>query len=167
MYADLIRETNRRHLLTVLDGEGERWGLGSRPSRTLVTSNMREAESLVGREFVDDADLASGLDEIAALGARNVIITLETGLHALRKDRNEIRLKPPRLRWSRPRGRRGRPTLLAGFISARAAGKPFADAVRMAVGAAPASALEAGAGRGTSARRAAWPDSSPSTASTP
>jgi fructose-1-phosphate kinase PfkB-like protein len=38
-------------------------------------------------------------------------------------------------------------TLLAGFLSARAAGRPFEDAVKVAVGAGAASVLEAGAGR--------------------
>lgn len=148
VYADLIREANRRHLLTVLDAEGEALRLGIKAEPYLVTPNMREAESLVGREFVDDADLASGLDEIAALGARNVIITLATGCYALlREDRTEIRVRataPP----VEPTSAVGAgDTLLAGFISARAAGKPFDDAIKIAVGAGAASVLEAGAGR--------------------
>jgi 1-phosphofructokinase family hexose kinase len=148
VYADLIREANRRHLLTVLDAEGEALRLAIQAEPYLVSPNMREAESLVGREFVDDADIASGLDEIAALGARNVLITLETGCYALlREDRTEIRLRataPP----VEPISAVGAgDTLLAGFISARAAGKTFEDAVRIAVGAGAASVLEAGAGR--------------------
>ena len=105
VYAGLIREANRRHLLTVLDAEGEALRLGIKAEPYLVTPNMREAESLVGREFVDDADLASGLDEIAALGARNVIITLETGCYALlREDGPRSACARPRRRSSRSRG---------------------------------------------------------------
>ena len=148
VYAELIRETNRRHLLSVLDAEGEALRLGIKAEPYLVTPNMREAEALVGREFTDDADLAAGLDEIAALGARNVIITLETGCYALlREDRNEIRLRATAPPVEAISAVGAGDTLLAGFIAARVAGKPFEDAVRTAVGAGAASVLEAGAGR--------------------
>jgi 1-phosphofructokinase family hexose kinase len=148
VYAELIREANRRHLLTVLDAEGEALRLAIQAEPYLVTPNMREAESLVGREFVDDADIASGLDEIAALGARNVLITLETGCYALlREDRTEIRLRATAPAVEAISAVGAGDTLLAGFISARAACKPFEDAVRIAVGAGAASVLEAGAGR--------------------
>jgi 1-phosphofructokinase family hexose kinase len=148
VYADLIREANRRHLLTVLDAEGEALRLAIQAEPYLVSPNMREAESLVGREFVDDADIASGLDEIAALGARNVLITLATGCYALlREDRTEIRLRATAPSVEAISAVGAGDTLLAGFISARTAGKPFQDAVRIAVGAGAASVLEAGAGR--------------------
>jgi fructose-1-phosphate kinase PfkB-like protein len=102
----------------------------------------------VEREFTDDADLAAGLDEIAALGARNVIITLETGCYALlREDRTEIRLRATAPPVEAISAVGAGDTLLAGFIAARVAGKPFEDAVRIAVGAGAASVLEAGAGR--------------------
>jgi 1-phosphofructokinase family hexose kinase len=148
IYAELIREANRRHLLSVLDTEGEALRLGIRAEPYLVSPNLREAESLVGREFGDDADLASGLDEIAALGARNVIITMETGCYALlREDRTEIRLRATAPPVEAISGVGAGDTLLAGFLAARAAGRPFEDAVRVAVGAGAASVLEAGAGR--------------------
>jgi fructose-1-phosphate kinase PfkB-like protein len=148
VYAELIREANRRQLLTVLDTEGEALRLGIEAEPYLVSPNMREAEGLVGHEFVDEEDLASGLDEIAALGARNVLITLEAGCYALlREDRTEIRLRataPP----VEPISAVGAgDTLLGGFIAARAAGRPFEEAVKIGVGAGAASVLEAGAGR--------------------
>jgi 1-phosphofructokinase family hexose kinase len=148
IYAELIREANRRHLLSVLDTEGEALRLGIRAEPYLVSPNLREAELLVGREFGDDADLASGLDEIAALGARNVIITMETGCYALlREDRTEIRLRATAPPVEAISAVGAGDTLLAGFLAARAAGRPFEDAVKVAVGAGAASVLEAGAGR--------------------
>ena len=148
VYAELIRDANRRHLLTVLDTEGEALRLAIQAEPYLVSPNMREAEALVGREFVDDPDLASGLDEIAALGARNVIITLEHGCYALlREDKTEIRVRATAPPVEAISGVGSGDTLLAGFIAARAAGKPFEDAVKTAVGAGAASVLEAGAGR--------------------
>jgi len=101
LYAELIREGNRRGLMTVLDSEGEALRLGIEAEPYLVAPNLREAESLVGHEFVDAEDLTSALDEIADLGARNVLITLDTGCYGLfREERAEnirIRARAPRL----------------------------------------------------------------------
>lgn len=147
-YADMIRETNRRHVLTVLDAEGEVLRLGVAAEPHLVAPNVREAEALVGHEFNDDEDLTHGLDEIATLGARNVLITLETGCYGLvRDDREEhrVRATAPRLEPVSQVG--AGDALLAGFIAAREAGRPVEEAVRSAVAAGAASVLEAGAGR--------------------
>jgi 1-phosphofructokinase/tagatose 6-phosphate kinase len=148
IYAELIRDANRRGLLTVLDSEGEALRLGIEAEPYLVAPNLREAESLVGHEFVDDEDLATGLDEIAELGARNVLITHETGCYALlREDRNQFRLRA-RAPELEPVSRIGAgDTLLAGFLAARVGGKSFEDAVRTAVAAGAASVLETGPGR--------------------
>jgi tagatose 6-phosphate kinase len=149
IYAELIREGNRRGLLTVLDCEGEALRLGVEAEPYLVAPNLREAEALVGHEFVDEEDLSAGLEEIAALGARNVIITLETGCYALfRPERGEevrLRARGPRLEPISTVG--AGDTLLAGFIAARVGERSFEDALRGAVAASAASVLEAGPGR--------------------
>jgi 1-phosphofructokinase family hexose kinase len=147
-YGELIREANRRGVATILDAEGEALRLGVEAEPHLASPNMREAEQLVGHEFSDSEDLAGGLDEIAELGARNVLITLETGCYALlREDRQDVRIRAeaPILE---PVSRVGAgDTLLAGFVAARLAGRLFEDAVRAGVGAGAASVLEAGPGR--------------------
>jgi fructose-1-phosphate kinase PfkB-like protein len=102
----------------------------------------------VGHEFSGDDDLITALDEIADLGARNVIITTEAGCYALfREDRTEIRLQAsaPHLEPISEVG--SGDALIAGFISARVAGKPYSEAVRAGVATGAASVLEAGAGR--------------------
>ncbi|MDQ3669034.1 MAG: 1-phosphofructokinase family hexose kinase [Actinomycetota bacterium] len=147
-YAEMIREANRRHVLTVIDAEGEALRLAVEAEAYLVSPNVREAEALVGHEFNDDDDLTNGLDEIAALGARNVLITLETGCYALlRDDREEHRVRAlaPRLEAVSRVG--AGDTLLAGFIAAREAGRSVEEAVRSAVAAGAASVVEAGPGR--------------------
>jgi fructose-1-phosphate kinase PfkB-like protein len=113
-----------------------------------VSPNLREAEALAGHEFVDEEDRASGLDEIAELGARNVLITGEDGCYALlREDRHEIRLRAraPQLEPTSTIG--AGDSLLAGFLAARVAGRSFEDAVRSAVAVGAASVLEPGPGR--------------------
>jgi 1-phosphofructokinase family hexose kinase len=148
-YAELIRDANRRDLLTVLDSDGEPLRLGIEAEPWLVAPNLREAEALVGHEFLDGNDLAGGLDEIAELGARNVIITLDTGCYALlREERGEevrLRARGPQLEAVSNVG--AGDTLLAGFIAARSNGRAYEEAVRTAVGAGAASVLEAGPGR--------------------
>jgi len=147
-YAETIRELNRRQVLTVLDTEGEALGLGVQAEPYLVSPNVNEAESLVGHEFNDGADLASGLDQIAELGARNVLITLQTGCYAYVRDGGEVH----RVRGSLPRldpvstiG--AGDTLLAGFLAARVGGRSVEESVRAAVAAGAASVLEPGPGR--------------------
>jgi 1-phosphofructokinase family hexose kinase len=147
-YAEVVRDAGRRQQLAIVDADGEplRLAVGAEPY--LVSPNMSEAEALVGHEFVDEEDLATGLDEIAELGARNVLITLTTGCYALlREDRHESRLRAraPDLEAISAIG--AGDTLLAGFLAARVAGRSFEDAVRSAVAAGAASVLEAGPGR--------------------
>ena len=147
-YGELVRDLNRRQLLTVVDTEGEPLRLAVEAEPYLVSPNQQEAEALVGHEFVDDEDLVAGLDEIARLGARNVLITLETGAYALlREDRTELRVRAQAPRVEPVSIVGAGDTLLAGFLAARVGGKPFDEAVRAAVAAGSASVLEAGAGR--------------------
>jgi 1-phosphofructokinase/tagatose 6-phosphate kinase len=149
LYADLIREANRRGLMTVLDSEGDALRLGIEAEPYLVAPNLREAEALVGHEFVDGEDLTSALDEIADLGARNVLITLDTGCYGLfreeRADNVRVRARAPRLEAVSTVG--AGDTLLAAFIAARMNDRSYEDAVRSSVAASAASVLEAGPGR--------------------
>jgi 1-phosphofructokinase family hexose kinase len=147
-YGDLIRELNRRGVSTVLDAEGESLRLGTAAEPFLVSPNQREAESLVGQEFHEEQDYIQGLDDIAELGARNVLITQETGCFALvREDREVKRLhaEAPRIEPVSSVG--SGDVLLAAFLAARAADKPIEEALRTAVGAGAAATLEVGAGR--------------------
>ncbi|MGH3052474.1 MAG: 1-phosphofructokinase family hexose kinase [Gaiellaceae bacterium] len=147
-YGELIREANRRGVATILDAEGEALRLGLEAEPHLVSPNMREAEGLVGHEFSDSEDLAGGLDEIAELGARNVLITLETGCYALlREDREDIRIRADAPVVEAVSRVGAGDTLLAGFVASRLTGRPFEEAVRAGVGAGAASVLEAGPGR--------------------
>jgi 1-phosphofructokinase family hexose kinase len=147
-YADLIRELNRRDVRTVLDSEGEPLRLGTEAEPYLVSPNEREAEALVGQEFHERDDFLMALDAIAELGARNVLLSEETGCFALlREDKRQRRFQAfaPRLEAVSPVG--SGDVLLAGFLAAHYGGKSFEDALRSAVAAGAASTLEVGAGR--------------------
>lgn len=147
-YGEVVRELNRGQLLAVLDSEGEPLRFGVEAEPYLVSPNQQEAEALVGHEFVDEEDLAAGLHEIARLGARNVLITLESGCYALlREDKTELRVRAEAPLVEPVSVVGAGDTLLAGFLAARIGGKPFDECVRAAVAAGAASVLEAGAGR--------------------
>jgi 1-phosphofructokinase/tagatose 6-phosphate kinase len=146
-YAEAIRDLSRLHVPSALDCEGEalRYGLEAEPF--LVSPNQAEAEALVGQEFHDDEDFVIALDEIAARGARNVLITTEGGCYALlREDKtvHRYRVEAPRVE---PISRVGAgDTLLAGYIAAWAAGRSRDGCLRQAVAAGAASVLVLGAG---------------------
>lgn len=147
-YAEAIRELNRRGVLTVLDSEGEPLRLGTQAEPFLVSPNDREAEGLVGQEFHDDDDFLGGLEAIAQLGARNVLITRESGCWALLRSERE----PRRYRALAPRmdpisAVGSGDVLLAGFVAARLEERSDEEALRAAVAAGAASTMQLGAGR--------------------
>ncbi|HUK44650.1 MAG TPA: 1-phosphofructokinase family hexose kinase [Gaiellaceae bacterium] len=146
-YAEVIRDLSRRQIPSALDCEGEALRVGLEAEPFLVSPNQAEAESLVGQEFHDDEDFLLALDGIADRGARNVLITTETGCYALlREDRtvHRYRVEAPRLE---PVSRVGAgDTMLAGFVAAWEAGRGHEQMLREAVAAGAASVLMLGAG---------------------
>src|SRR5262249_57149272 len=90
-YGEVIRELSRRQVPTVLDSEGEPLRLGLEAEPFLVSPNQREAEALVGQEFYEQQDFGYALEHIAELGARNVLITNESGCFARLRDGRKTR----------------------------------------------------------------------------
>jgi 1-phosphofructokinase/tagatose 6-phosphate kinase len=147
-YAEAIRDLNRRGVETFLDSEGQPLRLGTEAEPFLVSPNRLEAEALVGQEFDGDEDFLMALDAIAEMGARNVIITHDSGCFArFREERRvrRVRVLAPRVEALAPAG--SGDVLLAGFVGARFAGEATADALRRGVAAGAVSTLEVGAGR--------------------
>ena len=133
----------------MLDTEGEPLRLGVEAEPDLVSPNQREAEELVGQEFEDEEDFLMALDAIAELGARNVLITPETGCFALLREDRSVRAPAGRRRRASSRSRPSvRATCCSRSSSRRAsARRPAEEALRQRVGAGAASVLEVGAGR--------------------
>ena len=147
-YAEAIHDLARRQVPCALDCEGEPLRIGLEGEPFLVTPNQAEAEDLVGQEFHDDEDFVLALDQIADRGARNVLITTESGCYALlREDKtvHRYRVDAPRVEAISRVG--SGDTLLAGFAAAWAAGRGYDEAMREGVAAGAASTLELGAGR--------------------
>jgi 1-phosphofructokinase family hexose kinase len=147
-YAEAVRELNRRGAKTVLDSEGEPLRLGVQAEPLLVSPNQREAEAIVGQEFHDDDDFVTGLETIAEMGARNVLITRETGCWALlRADRQASRYRASAPRVEPISAVGSGDVLLAAFVAARLDGRSHEEALRSAVATGAAATLELGAGR--------------------
>ena len=114
----------------------------------LVSPNEREAEALVGQEFNDDDDFLTGLETIVELGARNVLITRESGCWALlRNERQATRYRAAAPLVDPISAVGSGDVLLAAFVAARLDGRSDEEALRAAVAAGAASTLEIGAGR--------------------
>ncbi|HZQ65245.1 MAG TPA: 1-phosphofructokinase family hexose kinase [Gaiellaceae bacterium] len=147
-YGELIRDLNRRQVRTVLDSEGEPLRLGLEAEPYLVSPNQREAEALVGQEFYELQDFAYALEHIAELGARNVVVTNESGCFARLRDGREVRryrAVAPRVEPVSAVG--AGDVFLAGLVAAQVDGKPMEETLRQAVAAGAASTRELGAGR--------------------
>ncbi len=147
-YGVVIRELGRLQVPAVLDSEGEPLRLGLEAEPFLVSPNQREAEALVGQEFYERQDFALALEHIAELGARNVLITNESGCFArLREGRKTKRYRAvaPRVEVVSSVG--SGDVLLAAFIAAQADGIAPEVALRRAVAAGAAATKEVGAGR--------------------
>ncbi len=147
-YGEVIRDLNRRQVLTVLDSEGEPLRLGLEAEPYLVSPNQREAEALVGQEFYELQDFAYALEHIAELGARNVIVTNEGGCFArLREGRKVRRYRAVAPHVEPVSGVGAGDVLLAALVAAQLEGKPPESVLRDAVAAGAASTQELGAGR--------------------
>jgi 1-phosphofructokinase family hexose kinase len=146
-YAEAIRDLTRRHIPSALDCEAEPLRLGVEAEPFLVSPNQREAEGLVGQEFHDDEDFQMGLDQIAEMGARNVLVTTEFGCYALLREERAVRRYRVEAPHIEPVSAVGAgDTLLAAFLAAHVAGRSHEDALRAGVAAGAASTLELGAG---------------------
>jgi 1-phosphofructokinase family hexose kinase len=147
-YAEAIRDLGRRGVRVALDTDGEplRRALEAEPH--LVSPNQREAEGIVGQELEDDGDFLMALEALAERGARNVLISVDTGCFALVREERQVRrfrAQAPQLEAVSTVG--AGDALLAQWLAARLEGLSAEDAVRAAVAAGAASTLQVGAGR--------------------
>jgi 1-phosphofructokinase family hexose kinase len=147
-YAEAIRELNRLQVRTVLDSEGPSLSRGIEAEPYLVSPNQREAEDLVGQELFEDEDFIQALEQIADMGARNGLITFESGCYArLREERSVRLLKATAVRIEPISPVGTGDVLLAGFLGSWTDARPAEEALRSAVAAGAAATLEPGAGR--------------------
>jgi 1-phosphofructokinase/tagatose 6-phosphate kinase len=145
-YADLVTDLRKAGVVTVIDAEGEVMSLALRAEPDIIAPNVIESEELVGREFVDEDDLASAPAELRGMGARDAIVTTADGCWAVLDGDPEVTLRvhAPELEPVTTVG--SGDALVAGLVSARYIGLSDDAALRYAVACGAESTQHFGAG---------------------
>lgn len=148
LYGNLVEDLRRLGTTTVLDTEGEALRLAMRALPDLVTPNLTEAEELVGHEFSDDEDRLNGVREIVDLGARDAVITYESGCVALlggdTGERAAYRVSVEPREPLSPIG--AGDAFLAGYVAGLYEGRSAEDSLRFATACGAESVRHVGAG---------------------
>jgi 1-phosphofructokinase/tagatose 6-phosphate kinase len=147
LYASLVRDLERMELTTVIDTDGEPLRQAVRSEPDVVSPNVLEAEELVGHEFASEEDRSIAVREIAALGAKEAIMTLPDGCFAQVLVDGQPRLKRARIEPREPVAKRGSgDAFLAGYLAARYEGRPVDHCLRFGVACGAESTGRLGAG---------------------
>jgi 1-phosphofructokinase/tagatose 6-phosphate kinase len=147
LYASLVRDLERLEVMTVVDTDGEPLRQAVRAEPDVVSPNVLEAEELVGHEFASEEDRSVAVREIAALGAREAIMTLPDGCFAQVLVDGQSRLKRARIEPREPVAKRGSgDAFLAGYLAARYEGRPVDHCLRFGVACGAESTGRLGAG---------------------
>jgi 1-phosphofructokinase family hexose kinase len=147
VYATLIRELQRTGVTTVIDTDGDPLRHAMRAEPDIVSPNVLEAEELVGHEFGGEEERSLAVGEIAALGAREAIMTLPDGCFAQVLIDGHPKLLRARIEPREPVAKRGSgDAFLAGYVAARYAGRPPEDCLRFGVACGAESTGRLGAG---------------------
>jgi 1-phosphofructokinase family hexose kinase len=158
-YADLITVLREVGVPALLDTDGEPMRAGLRAQPAVVAPNITEAEGAVGYEFRDPDDIAMGLAGLLEMGAEEAVITTESGCAAIcgpgaERRRYEVRIQPLEAVARAGSG----DAFLAGYVSARRAGRGPADCLVHAVACGAESTQHLGAGMLNSAEVARLAD---------
>jgi 1-phosphofructokinase/tagatose 6-phosphate kinase len=148
VYATMLRDLNASSIPVALDAFGANLRAGLAGEPMIISPNRREAEEVVGYEFQDDSDLASGAERLAQMGARIVLIHDDDGCVARFGAGKDVRTFRARLApVSDIVATVGSgDAFLAGFVSSWLAHQDQERALRRAVACGAANALRLGAG---------------------
>ena len=138
VYARLIRLAQQNNVPTLLDASGPplRLGLAAKPS--LAKPNRTEAERLLDRSLISQAETAKAVREIQALGAERVILSLGSQGAMAAWEEGVLRAIVPAVSSGCPIG--AGDVLAASCALELSRGQSFPDALRFAVAAASVAA---------------------------
>jgi 1-phosphofructokinase/tagatose 6-phosphate kinase len=147
VYAGLIRELRKLGVTTIVDTDGEPLRHAVRAEPDVISPNVLEAEELVGHEFNDDEDRLIAVGEMVELGAREAIMTMEDGCVAcLKIDGQQVRLRVSVPRREAVATVGAGDAFLAGYVTARYAGRSPSDCLAYGVACGAESTQRLGAG---------------------
>jgi 1-phosphofructokinase/tagatose 6-phosphate kinase len=132
---------------TVIDTDGEPLRQAVRAEPDVVSPNVLEAEELVGHEFAGEQERSLVVREIAALGAREAIMTVPDGCFAQILVDGRPSMRRARIEQREPIATRGSgDAFLAGYVAARYEGRAPDQCLRFAVACGAESTARMGAG---------------------
>jgi 1-phosphofructokinase family hexose kinase len=147
LYAEMVEQLKKLGVTTVLDSEGEALVTGTRAGPTIVSPNEIEAEELVGHEFSGDDDRLAAPGEIVESGAREAIMTMESGCVGLVGEDQDRALLRVTLEPREPVSSVGSgDAFLAGFLACRYRGAGPEECLRFGVACGAESTQHFGAG---------------------
>lgn len=137
-YTKLILMARKRKVKTMLDTDGEALLRGVEAGPTVVSPNQPEAERLLNRALITQAQFVEAVTRIKAMGAESVLLSLGARGVVAVNENQLLEVAPPRVEAMSPIC--AGDALAAAFVWAASKKKPFADCVRWAVAAGTASA---------------------------
>jgi 6-phosphofructokinase 2 len=142
-YAQVVRRERERGARVVVDSAGMPLRLAAREGAYLLKPNLRELESLVGRELPTEAEQEAAAREVLAHGPNDVVVvSLGAGGALLATRAATIRLRAPTVRV---RSRVGAgDSMVAGIVHGLVHGAPIEDAFRLGIAAGAAAVMTAG-----------------------
>jgi 1-phosphofructokinase family hexose kinase len=147
LYATLTRELHKLGVAVIVDTDGDPLRHAVRAEPDVVSPNVLESEELVGHEFNDDDDRILAVREMAALGARDAIMTTADGCFAQAMVDGSPRLLRVRIEPREPVAAVGSgDAFLAGYVAARYQGSPPEECLRFGVACGAESTRRLGAG---------------------
>ncbi len=132
-YAKLIALAQERDVATFLDTTGEALPVGLAAGPSLAKPNRPEAERLLGRSLFGESDALAAAEEIQAMGAERVLLSLGSQGAVAVWEQGRLRATPPSAAKGSPIG--AGDVLGATCIWALLRGEPFPEAFRWAVAA--------------------------------
>ncbi len=142
VYARLITLARESGVGTLLDARGEALQLGLEAGPSLAKPNRAEAERLLGRSLLTQAQCAEAAREIQSMGAERVIVSLGSQGAIAASENGLLAAIPPTIQSACPIG--AGDVLAAACVWALSRGQPFEEAFLLGVAAATAAASHPG-----------------------
>lgn len=142
-YAQVIRRERERGVRVVVDSSGEPLRLAAREGAYLLKPNLRELESVVGRDLPTEADQEAAAREMLSHGANDVVVvSLGAGGALLATREATVRLRAPTVRVKSRVG--AGDSMVAGIVHGLVRGDSVESAIHLGIAAGAAAVMTAG-----------------------
>lgn len=136
-YSRLIALARERHVMTLLDTDGDALRQGVEAGPTVVAPNQQEAERLLNRALITRTHFLEAADRIRQMGAEYIILSLGARGAIGAREGQMLEAIPPRIEAVCPIG--AGDALVAAFAWSMKQRDDFAEALRWGVAAGTAS----------------------------